>query len=81
MDQRTWDLDTAEDQPELSLDDILLEFNQPEEDSSPQKLVISERPAEDELYFTDRRYEYGAIPSHLNEIENQRIAKAIEEAL
>ena len=50
MDQRTWDLDTAEDQPELSLDDILLEFNQPEEDSSPQKLVISERPAEDELY-------------------------------
>ena len=45
----------------------------------PEATVIA--PAGDELYFTDRRYEYGAIPSHLNEIENQRIAKAIEEAL
>ena len=45
----------------------------------PEATVIA--PAEDELYFTDRRYEYGAIPSHLNEIENQRIAEAITEAL
>ena len=45
----------------------------------PEATVIA--PAEDELYFTDRRYEYGAIPSHLNEIENQRIAEAIAEAL
>lgn len=30
------------------------------------------------LYFTDERYEYGAIPSHLNELENQRIAERIE---
>ena len=35
----------------------------------------------DDLYFTDEKYEYGAIPSHLNEIENQRIAEKIEEAL
>ena len=45
----------------------------------PEAPVIS--PAKDELYFTDKKYEYGAIPSHLNEIENQRIAEKIEEAL
>ena len=45
----------------------------------PEAPVIS--PAGDDLYFTDEKYEYGAIPSHLNEIENQRIAEKIEEAL
>lgn len=45
----------------------------------PEAPVIS--PAGDNLYFTDEKYEYGAIPSHLNEIENQRIAEKIEEAL
>ncbi len=45
----------------------------------PEAPVIS--PAEDDLYFTDEKYEYGAIPSHLNEIENQRIAETIEETL
>ncbi|MBQ1358691.1 MAG: glycosyltransferase family 2 protein [Oscillospiraceae bacterium] len=29
-------------------------------------------------YFTDEKYEYGAIPSHLNEIVNQEIAIRIE---
>lgn len=29
-------------------------------------------------YFTDKQYEYGAIPSHLNEIVNREIAKLIE---
>lgn len=29
-------------------------------------------------YFTDRQYEYGAIPSHLNELVNRNIAKMIE---
>ena len=29
-------------------------------------------------YFTDKQYEYGAIPSHLNEIVNSEIAKLIE---
>ena len=38
-------------------------------------------PAADELYFTDRNYEYGAIPSHLNEIENQRIGEMAESRL
>jgi len=45
----------------------------------PEAAVVS--PAEDDLYFTDSLYEYGAIPSHLNEIENQRIAERIEEVL
>ena len=34
-------------------------------------------PAGDELYFTDRGYEYGAIPSHLNELENQKISEKL----
>ncbi len=32
-------------------------------------------------YFTDRKYEYGAIPSHLNEAVNRKIAERIEEVL
>ena len=38
-------------------------------------------PAGDDLYFTDWKYEYGAVPSHLNEIENARIARSIERSL
>ena len=45
----------------------------------PEAPVIS--PSKDDLYFTDEKYEYGAIPSHLNEIENQKIAKMIEKVL
>ena len=30
------------------------------------------------MYFTDIRYEYGAVPSHLNEIVNEKIADEIE---
>lgn len=37
--------------------------------------------AEDELYFTDKEYEYGAMPSHLNDIMNRKIAAKIEENL
>ena len=32
-----------------------------------------------EDYFTDEHYEYGAVPSHLNAIVNQRIGKLIQE--
>lgn len=45
----------------------------------PEAPVISS--SKDDLYFTDEKYEYGAIPSHLNEIENQKIAETIQEAL
>ncbi len=33
------------------------------------------------FYYTDKKYEYGAIPSHLNEIANRQIAKKIEGVL
>lgn len=32
-------------------------------------------------YFTDHQYEYGAIPSHLNELANQEIARMIERSI
>ena len=35
----------------------------------------------EELYFTDRKYEYGAIASHLNELFNQTMAKKIENSI
>ena len=45
----------------------------------PDALFI--QSTQEQLYFTDKNYEYGAIPSHLNEIVNQRIAQRIEKAL
>ena len=39
------------------------------------------RPEGSRLYFTDRNYEYGAVPSHLNELFNRELARAIEEKL
>lgn len=35
----------------------------------------------DDLYFTDKAYEYGAVPSHLNDLINRKIAKKLEEEL
>ena len=35
----------------------------------------------DSLYFTDKAYEYGAVPSHLNDLINRRIAEKIEEGM
>ncbi|MBQ6451708.1 MAG: glycosyltransferase family 2 protein [Solobacterium sp.] len=32
-------------------------------------------------YFTDKNYEYGAVPSHLNEIVNRKLAEKAEEML
>ena len=58
---------------------VLRQYYQYMKQLLPKAPVIS--PAKDELYFTDEKYEYGAIPSHLNEIENQKIAEKIEEAL
>lgn len=45
----------------------------------PDAIVID--VVDDNLYFTDKNYEYGAIPSHLNEIENRKIAKKIEDMI
>ena len=41
----------------------------------PEALMVDARACEG--YFTDRAYEYGAYPWHLNEIVNQRIAAKI----
>ena len=45
----------------------------------PEAEVI--RYAEDPLRFTDRGYEYGAVPSHLNELLNRQLAQQIEDRL
>ena len=42
----------------------------------PEAPVV--RLRDDPLFFTDRRFEYGAIPSHLNELLNQKAAKELE---
>ena len=34
-----------------------------------------------DLYFTDEKYEYGAIPSHLNRLVNRQIAQRIEKTI
>ncbi len=39
------------------------------------------RFTEDPLFFTDCKYVYGAIPSHLNELLNQRVAAEMEQFL
>ena len=46
-------------------------------DPKIQVLQIRDLP----LYFTDRNYEYGAIPSHLNEIVNQQIAERLKKII
>ena len=46
----------------------------------PDAVIV--RPAvEEPLYFTDRNYEYGALPSHLNEPVNRKIAARLESLL
>ena len=45
----------------------------------PEAVVV--RLADDPLFFTDSKYEYGAIPSHLNELINQQTAERIEQLL
>ena len=49
------------------------------EENFPEIRVVD--CTEDSLYFTDKEYEYGAIPSHLNDIENRKIAGRVEEEL
>ena len=45
------------------------------------KKVIIIEASECQYYFTDKEYEYGAIPSHLNELVNREIAKKIESCI
>lgn len=59
------------------VNDILREYYSFAEDDCDKVIEASEC----NYYFTDRQYEYGAVPSHLNEIVNKEIAKKIEERL
>ncbi len=45
-----------------------------------EKLIIVDE-SNNNYYFTDKDYEYGAIPSHVNEISNRYIAKKIEQGI
>ena len=58
---------------------LLGEYYRYLEDLWPEALVV--RPAGDPLFFTDSRYEYGAVPSHINELFNQKLARRILDTL
>ena len=59
----------------LALNEVLKGYYGHVRQNYPEIPVIE--TADSPLYFTDRKYEYGAIPSHLNEIVNQEIAKKV----
>lgn len=48
-------------------------------EACPDAMVVPTYACAD--YFTDEAYEYGAVPSHLNEIVNQRIAEEVWKAV
>ena len=83
LSEKVGDLDGCAPFPELSeirrMNTLLKSYYRILEALWPDAVVI--RPDDEELYFTDRKYEYGAVPSHLNELVNQRIAERIEAAL
>lgn len=58
---------------------ILREYYRFFEDHCDKAAVIE--ASECSYYYTDKQYEYGAVPSHLNEIVNDEIAKRIEKAI
>ena len=49
----------------------------------PVRIPVSAllRNCDPSLMFTDEKYEYGAVPSHLNELANRRLAAYIQETL
>ncbi|MDR7813503.1 glycosyltransferase [Lacrimispora sp.] len=55
---------------------ILEEYYQFFAEKCPGVAIIE--TAESELYFTDENYEYGKLPSHLNDLVNREIATKIE---
>ncbi len=61
------------------INELLAEYYSFLESLWPEATVF--RLSEDPLFFTDRKYEYGAIPSHLNEVLNQKLAEEIEQLL
>ena len=62
------------------INSLLAEYYAFLEELCPDAVIV--RPAAEEpLYFTDRNYEYGAQPAHLNEIVNRKIAARLEALL
>lgn len=55
---------------------ILEEYYQFFVKNCPDVIIIE--ATENELYFTDENYEYGRLPSHLNDLANRAIAEKIE---
>ena len=76
LSERVGDLESREAYPEREAiretNAVLRDFYRVLEDLWPEALVL--RPSDDPLYFTDRKYEYGAVPSHLNELFNRKAA-------
>lgn len=62
-----------------SLNQILKQYYKFAADSCQQILWV--KAFESKYYYTDKQYEYGAIPSHLNEVVNLEIAKKIERVI
>ncbi len=58
---------------------VLMEYYRFFENNCDRIRVIE--ASECSYYYTDKQYEYGAIPSHLNEIVNDSIAKKIEKVI
>ena len=61
------------------INELLVEYYAFLESLWPEATVL--RLSEAPLFFTDSKYEYGAIPSHLNELLNQKLAEEIEQRL
>lgn len=62
-----------------STNQILRKYYSFVEDNFKQILFVKE--TESSYYYTDKQYEYGAIPSHLNEVVNLKIAKMIQRVI
>ena len=62
-----------------SLNQILKQYYNFAADNCQQILWV--KAFESKYYYTDKQYEYGAVPSHLNEVVNLEIAKKIESVI
>ncbi len=79
--------DRREDYPEIEtikeINELLKQCYSFLEEAVPDAIVVN--PADDPRVspwlFTDGAYEYGVLPSHMNEVVNRRIATLIEQRL
>ncbi len=62
-----------------SINQVLKQYYKFVVDNYEQILLV--KASECDYYYTDKQYEYGAIPSHLNEVVNLKIARMVESAI